>query len=404
MRSSAALRRRLLLEGSGMNNRLWIAVFAVAVMAALVSSAKAEGKADVTVTKKGDNLVEVTAIGQGMSKEAAELDAKRKAIEYGAGADIFSHSEVKDYALVKDSVISRAAGFLQGYEVLSCKEDDDGVFNVKIRATVSVKGIEDVWGAVQVLLKEKGRPKIMVFVSEKVDGVPAELSTVQTKIEGLLLKSGFALVDQKQMKEIDKKDLAAAVSEDKPDRAQAIAKRFGAQLFITGSVDTVIGEAKHVQGVPIYTYGAKGNIRSFQTDDGKLLASENANEMSADRMKNVAGDKALAALGDKIGPVVQWDILRLWQDAFTGGGEVSLKVENVTFRQKRELVKLLKTIKGVQEVNEDQYANNVVELKIQTTLSAKTLANTIDETLGETLEVTDVTANVIKAAMKAKKE
>lgn len=387
-----------------MNKHLWIAVVVAGVIAASVCTAKAEGKADVQVTKKGDNMVEVVATGMGMSKEAAELDAKRKAIEYGAGADIFSHSEVKDFALTKDTVIARAAGFLQGFEVLSTKEADDGVISVKIKATVSVKGIEDVWGAVQVLLKEKGRPKIMVFVSEKVDGAPAELSTVQTKIEGLLLKSGFTLVDQKQIKEIDRKDLAAAVTEDKPDRAQAIAKRFGAQLFITGAVDSQHGGTSSPSGILIHKYGAKGNIRCFQTDDGKLLASENANEMSADRMKNVAGDKALADLGTKLGPVVQWDILRMWQDVFTGGGEVQLKVENVTFRQKRELVKSLKTIKGVQEVNEDQYANNTVELKIQTTLSAKTLANTIDENLGETLEVTDVTANVIKATMKAKKE
>ena len=384
-----------------MSRRLLIAVVVAGALAATAASVRAQGKPDVQVVKKGDNLVEVTAPGMGMDKEEAILDAKRKAIEYGAGAEIFSHTEVKDFTLTKDTVIARAAGFVQSFEVLGTpKTADDGVVSLKIKAVVSIKGIEDTWGVVQNFLKTLGRPKIMVFLKEKVDNKIADDSTVQTKIENLLLKSGFVLVDSKQLKEIDRKDLAASVAEDKPDRAQAVAKRFGAQLFIFGSVDSEYGGSSAPGGVLIHKYGAKGNVRCFRSDTAQLMSSQNANEFSADRMRNVAGDKALAALGDKIGPMVQSDVLRFWLDVTTGGGEVQLKVDGLSFKQNVDLKKALAAVKDVKEVS-GEFANNTVDLKIQTTLTAEKLAEKLIEAVPE-LDITDVSANVIKGKYKNK--
>lgn len=381
-----------------MSKRLWVAIVLAGAMVSAAVPLWAKDKPDAQVTKKGDNLVEVTVTGSGMDKDEAVLDAKRNAIEYGAGADLFSHTEVKDFVLSKDTVIARAAGFVQAFDVLSTRTSDDGLVTVKIKATVSIKGIEDTWGVVQAFLKELGRPKVMVFINEKVDDRRAELSTVQTKIEELLLKNGFDLVDQKQIKEIDKKDLSAAVAEDKPDRAQAIAKRFGAQLFITGHVDALIGEAKRVSGIPIYTYGAKGNIRCFLSNSAKMVSARNANAESADRKQNVAGDKSLVVLGDKMGPMVQQDVLRHWLDNTTGGGEVQLKVDDVNFKQNLALKKALKELKEIQEVN-GEFANNTSELRIQTTLTGEKLAEKLADAIPD-LDITDVSGNVIKGKMK----
>ena len=67
------------------------------------------------------------ATGQGENKDEAVRDAQRKAVENGAGTVIYSHSQTKDFALVKDTVLSRAAGFIQSFEVLSGKEVEDGL-------------------------------------------------------------------------------------------------------------------------------------------------------------------------------------------------------------------------------------------------------------------------------------
>ncbi len=144
---------------------------------------------------------------------------------------------------------------------------------MKLLAVVSVQGIEDMWGVVTTLLQQMGRPKIMVFVREKIGEDVQDDSTVQTRIENLLLKSGFLLVDKEQLKEIDKKDLQAAAAEDSPARIQAIAKRFGAQLFITGTANSHAGPAKNVSGVELFPIRPESNIRCYRSDTAQLLSS-----------------------------------------------------------------------------------------------------------------------------------
>ena len=252
-------------------SKLLSCVLAVLLAGAMTARIAAAEKEEI-VSKEG-NLVTIRVTGAGADKESAELDAKRKAVEKAAGSIIYSRSEVKDFTLIRDTILARSTGFIQSSKVLSSNEMEDGTFEVRVEAVVSIKGVDDMWGAVQEMLKAHGRPKIMVFVNEKIDKDSVEMSTVQTKVEGLLLDSGFSLVDKDQMKEIDKKDLAAALAEDKPDKAQAIAKRFGAQIFIKGSANADRGNDSRINGVDFATYEGEANIRVFRSDDGKLMAT-----------------------------------------------------------------------------------------------------------------------------------
>jgi len=367
-----------------------------------------EKKDDAVVVKKADNLVEVTVTGMGMDKAEAIRDAQRKAIERGAGTYIYSHSEMKDFALVKDTVLARSAGFVQSMDILSAKEMDDKTWEVKIKVVVSIKGIEDTWGVVTNLLQQMGRPKIMVFVTEKITNDKGleeivEDSTVQTGIEAALLKSGFELVEKKQLKEIDKKDLSAAVAEDKPEKVQAIAKRFGAQLFISGSAHATPGDRKElVPGRIYYTYEAEGNIKCYASDTGKMLSAVPGKPMrGVQEVWRSAAKQALDSEAAQIAPLVQNDILRVWMDVLQGRGEVQMQVSNIAFKDYVKLKKALETIKEIKDIKAD-FANNNAEISIQTEMRAEKLAEKIVEAM-DALEVTDITQNVIKAKFKAEK-
>ena len=374
----------------------WASLSASAAWAQAPAPGKAPGGA--VVVKKGDNLVEVTVTGMGASKVEAENDAKRKAVEAGAGSFIYSHSQMQDFVLAKDTVIARSAGFVQAFKPLSERTTEDGLVEIKGVATVSIKGIEDTWGVVTDLLQQVGHPKIMVYLGEKIDKVPQEDSTVQTRIEKLLLESGFALVNRNQLQAIDRKDLDAAIAEDKPDKIQAIAKRFGAQIFITGSTNSSLTQNKVAMGVPISVYGADGDIKCYQSDTANLIASQNGNAQGADRTQRVAAKKALEALGDDLGPKVQALILQKWMDALAGRGEVQLHVEGVTFAQYTKLKKALGELKNVKSVN-TTFSNGIAECRIQSDVNAEGLAEKMVEAMPD-LDITDVTQNVIKAKFK----
>ncbi len=359
-------------------------------IACIASAAAAE-----KVVKKSENLVEITVVGMGMDKEEATRDAMRKAVERAAGTFIYSQSQTKDFVLIRDTVLTRSAGFIQAHTILSANQTADGIWELKLKAVVSIKGIEDTWGVVKNLLGRMGRPKIMVFVSERINDLMQDDSTVQTRIEHLLLKSGFLLVNRQQIKAIQKKDLEAAVADDNPAKMQAIAKRFGAQLFISGSSSAAAGSSREVYGVPMNRYGADGDIKCYRSDTAQLLASQNATAYSADRMPRVAAKKSLTVLGEKLAPKVQYDILQFWQDVMEGRGELVLEVEGLSFKQYVTLKKQLAQVKAIKDVTAS-YSNKIAKCSIQSDVKAEILAEKIAEAI-EKLEITDVSQNVIKA-------
>jgi len=351
------------------------------------------------VVRKGDNLVEVTVVGQGMDKDEALRDALRKAVERGAGTFIFSQSETKDFALVRDTVLARSAGFVQKYDIVSQSTSPDGVVELKVRATVSVQGVVDTWGVVTTMLKQMGRPKIMVAVGEKIGPQLQDVSTVQTRIEEMLLKSGFVLVDQSQLKEIDKKDLSAAMADDNVAKVQAIAKRFGAQLFVTGAANAAPGVTKNIGGVVFFTYEGEANVKCFRTDTAQMLSAVPGQPTrGVQQVARSAAKQALDAQARQVAPRVVNDILRFWQDCLAGRGEVRLEVDGVSFKQYLALKKALQTLKDVKDVTV-KFHNNQAECSIESNLRAETLAEKIVEAVSG-LDITDVTQNVIKAKFK----
>jgi hypothetical protein len=374
-------------------SRRYLTAIALIVSMGWVAAARGQD----TVVPKGENLVEVTVTAGGTDEADAVRAALRKAVEIGAGTFISSQSEVKDFVLVRDTILTRSAGFVQSHKVLSKRVLPDDTVEVKLVAVVSIQGVQDMWAAVTSLLQEMGRPKIMVFIREKIGDELQDDSTVQTRIENLLLESGFLLVDKEQLKAIDAKDLEAAAAEDSPARLQAIAKRFGAQIFISGTANANAGPARDVSGVELFPYQAESNIRCYRSDTAQLMSSiPGAPTRGVDRVWRSAATKALDAQAQQVAPKVQLDILKFWQDVLAGRGEVQLHVEGLTFAQYTALKKQLATVKEIKDVV-GPFHNQVAELSLQSDSTAQVLAEKLAEAMGQTLEITDVSQNVIKA-------
>ena len=375
----------------------------LALLVGLSNVSVAQEKSGPAVAGPTPDTVEVTETGTGTSKEEALRDAMRKCVERGAGTTIFSRTEVKDFTLAKDTILAKAAGFISKWEALKpAREVDDGTWTITIKAVVSMKGVSDVWGTVTTMLGEMGRPKIMVFINEKVSGEAKEDSTVQTGIESLLLKSGFILVNKEQIKEIDRKDLAAAVAEDKPDKVQAIAKRFGAAIFISGSAEAKTGGASNIGGMTMTAYEAVANVKTYRADTGQLISSiPGRATRGAGRTGLAAAQQSLDFQSQQIAGQVVNDILEHWMEAMSGRGEIQLHVDNIKFADYVKLKKALAELKQIKAHNTPQFANNTAEASIQSDVKAEELAEKLVEAMPE-LEITDVTQNVIKATLKAK--
>ena len=140
-------------------------------------------------------------------------------------------------------------------------------------------------------------------------------------------------------------------------------------------------------------------MKCYRSDTAQLLSSiPGRPARGVDRVWRSAAKMALDREGRVVAPRVQFDILRFWQDALAGRGEVQLQVDGISFMQYTKLKKALRTIKQVKDVTA-KYHNKVAECSIESDVNAETLAEKIVDAI-EGLEITDVSQNVIKAKFK----
>lgn len=338
--------------------------------------------------------ITVTVTGMGETEDEAVKNGKKKAAEQ-VFVKVYSESQTKDFELVKHTVLTRSAGFIQSYKIISKKYVDD-LWEVKMDVVILRDPLDDLWGVVTNLLKDMGRPRIMVFLREKVDGKWQDTSTVETQVVRSLKEAGFALVEKSQIEAIAKKDLDAAVADDDPSKVQYIAQKFKAPIFITG-VATAEGRKKMIYNMEKYMYEGDANIKIYRSDTGEIIQALPGKSMrGVQRTARAAAKQALTSQGKYAARILTQDVLRSWMDVLGGRGEVQLKVSGIEFGQMMEIEEALKNIDGVSDVSSDFGSDNAT-FSIECDTTAKKLSRKIYSAMKDKLKIQKVSQNVIDA-------
>lgn len=360
-----------------------------------------------------DDIVIVKVKGQGVSKDGALKDALRRAVEQGGQQEIASKSQTKDFALELDVVLSRSAGLVKDYKILG-ETSANGVVTIEIEAKVSKKLIDATWAEVAILLKQLGRPKIMVIFTEIIHDLTREEpsreivqrdSILGTAIERKLLQLGFKLVNPGQMKEIDRKKAEAAAMEDNTEALKAIATSYGAQVYIKGTSRASGPQVTSAAGIELNMWESDVTIQGFWTETGDAIFS---NTMTGVRGGSrvagpIGGRQTLEKTGQKLADASVYDLLESWTRGTAGGvGDVIIDVSGVAdVKQSILIKKALEGIAGVEEVVKDG-AKGQVKYTVQSNMTAETLTEHLIELKfeGFTLDVEDQKSKTIVCKVK----
>jgi hypothetical protein len=90
-----------------------------------------------------DKTITLTVSGQGKTKDEAQKNALRSAIEQAFGTFISSKTEILNDNLVKDEIVSITNGNIQKYDLLSEGYVPDGDYAVTVRAIVSISKLSN---------------------------------------------------------------------------------------------------------------------------------------------------------------------------------------------------------------------------------------------------------------------
>jgi hypothetical protein len=353
----------------------------------------------------------VTVKAEGYNRDDAVKQALRKALEQGAGVQIAGFSQTENYALIRDTIYSRAAGIVHEYKVLKEGEVAGGVWEVTLEATVRPDAVAATWGEVQNVLDQIGRPKIMVWIDERIDGRYEPHSIVESRIEEMFVKTGFDLVSREAVDDIRRREAGDAEAERNVAKLARLAKDAGAQLLIRGSANADRAGIENLYGTPAAFYNCDVQAKVYYTDTGKLLASESVpvtrrgvrshHELSPQAARAALVAATFPRSDEHREPALAIQlfeaVMEQWSTQISAGGDIELEVEGVDFKTFVELKKALAGIERVRSVDGD-FTKGAAVLRIKAALQAQTLAELLTEKpFAAWVEVVDLKPNRIQA-------
>lgn len=95
----------------------------------------------LTICSWATDYPSVVMIGQGATKDEAIQDAIRNAVESATGVFVYSASEIRDFRLVKDQIVTASRGYVKDFKILA-ESKSEGVFFVKLNVSVDTAAIK----------------------------------------------------------------------------------------------------------------------------------------------------------------------------------------------------------------------------------------------------------------------
>ena len=358
-----------------------------AVFAAQPTGAKATG-----AKSSGDKTI--TAEGSGASKQEALLQAKRAAVEEGIGVVLSSQTEVENFILKKDKVITQSFGSVRSYTAI--KEEQKGdTWTVKISAVVSLDSITADLMALKILLISMDKPRTMVLIQEE-GGQNAESTIID-----YLQNKGFELIDPAQAAALMAKDdpfIRKAVEGD-PVAAAKLGAENGAEYVVVGTVRKSLLANEVLKDSGMKSGQASLTVKVVNCSNGRIVATKSATgaavHIADDIAKSQAAAKAATSLMDK---KLFEAIVISFQDTVNNGANYDIIISGVkSYGLQKSAAKVLEDTEGVVSVTKRSFGSGKLELSVLFKGSVETFCDRVDSKVVDDskLSVTNVAGNRI---------
>jgi hypothetical protein len=300
---------------------------------------------------------DIVAEGQGIgaNKQEALMAAKRDAIEKGIGMILLSQTEIENFMVKRDQIVTKTMGAVKSYEVLKEGSAADGSYEMRIKAVLSRQAMRDDLAAFHILIESMDKPRIMVLITENNVGnnEPTNNATETAIIKFLRDPYEFEIVDPNVTADIKRSQQKMAALDGDAKAAAAIGAQYGAEVILSGSAVSreATGMSQNLGGM----VSVQGDVtlKAINCTSGRIIATASGHGAQVHISPNTAGNGALEKAGNKAVKELLDAIIKEWQNQLNNGISVRLAVQNVTtFRQKNEIMHTLSSAGGVSAARE----------------------------------------------------
>lgn len=347
----------------------------------------AAGQEVQTIVVKGESWFEGSDWTIG--KDRALQDALRKAVEQAVGTMVSSESRVQNFQLLNDEILTQSAGYVQNYNVLSENQDKDKkIYEITIQASVATGSIKEKLEALGILLRQVGKPRIMILIAEQnigkevysywwggqVRGEQADLTIAENTIMDHFREKGFDFVDHNVQSKDIKVSPAFRVADLNDQAAITLGQQADAEVVIVGKA--LAKSVGSIAGTSMKSVQANISLRAIQTDNGRVLSSGTEHAAAVHIDEITAGAEALRKASIKISDKMIDDIIKNFQKRVGGTTLVQLTVTGLSGHP--DLLKfknmLQSQVRGVEGVHERSFVGNAAKMDVDLKGNAQSLS------------------------------
>ncbi|MCZ6557910.1 MAG: hypothetical protein O7A69_09060 [SAR324 cluster bacterium] len=343
----------------------------------------------------------------GRSREEALEAAQRDAVEKVSGVMIESVSKLKNFALVKDEVLSRSKGFIETYKIIKEGRDRE-LYNVVIDAVV-VKAdfIKQLDQSLENLYRRVGKPRIMIVVKEsfldrsgnpKDANSPSAQGVFEKEIRKILIKQGFTFIDARAAAGMSLLQVALRGEDIAREKVVEAARTTEAEIIMLGNATT---QEKGTYG-SFFIAQADLAMDVVRVDSGQIMASEVISARGLSINQNSANVKSAQQAAIDMTPKLMEQVSFLWIKDKNEGGRIELVVKNASFGDLLALKRALSVgVGGVSSLRQRSYKNKVALFELQTRKTAGEIAEGLYEQQFKKfeLEIEDVSAKTLTVSL-----
>jgi hypothetical protein len=362
-----------------------------------------------TVTSEGVAVVQGSNMD--IARDAAISDAQQKAVEQAIGILIDSQTQVENFQVISDSILSQTKGYIKRYNVVR-EVQEDNLLRVSITAEVALGKLGDDLSAIGILMGQVHKPRTMILVAEQnigqewhawwwygpgaVHAQQADMAITDNTLMDKFVEKGFEMIDHQAASQDIKVTQAYNVQDLSVQQARTLGNQANAEVVITGKglaklYGNVGGGLKSVQ--------ADLSLRAVRTDTGQVLATATTHAAAVHISEITAGNDALKKAATEAAEQLTTKILAQYSKEVGGTRSVNITVSGLSKTQFVKFKDVLRNqVRGIKGLNERSFQNGVAKMSLDSKSSAQIISDELSlKDFGTfSVEVVSSTANQLE--------
>jgi hypothetical protein len=272
------------------------------------------------------------------ARDGAVQDALRGVVERGVEMVISPDSVVKDFQLLSDRVYGRTQSFVQDYRVLT--ESKSGRhYRVLVRATVSLRAIQDSLQTIGVIKTYKEMPSVALFLCEQSVGSLSPkcwwntgstgkgMSVTEDVFTRYMHEKGVVTLSRKAVSSNTPLNSEYRTPELTDVAAATLGQKIGADFAIVGQ--GVAHYGGNIRDGTMKSIEATVSARVIETGTATVIASSQATGAAVHMDEQAGGTEALILSASETAQDITREMMARWREETKQAVLVELAVKGI---------------------------------------------------------------------------